>query len=82
MAPPAPAAAGTAGLRPARTRRDPALPFHCRVLRALRALPRDAWADRAAYDATARKLAGLFRKNFEPYATAAGPELSSAGPAA
>ena len=42
--------------------------------------PRDAWADKAAYDTTARKLAGLFVKNFETYAAGASDEVRAAGP--
>ena len=44
--------------------------------------PRDTWSDKAAYDATARKLAGLFRKHFEQYADLAGPAVTGAGPVA
>jgi len=29
--------------------------------------PRDTWSDKASYDATARKLAGLFRANVRQY---------------
>jgi phosphoenolpyruvate carboxykinase (ATP) len=45
-------------------------------------VPRNTWSDRGAYDRTASKLAALFRKNFERYAAAAGPELCQAGPRA
>ncbi len=44
--------------------------------------PRDAWADKAAYDATARKLAGLFVKNFEKYIAGASDEVKAAAPVA
>ena len=43
-------------------------------------IPRETWPDKAAFDAAARKLAGLFRKNFEPYAANAGPRVAAAGP--
>ena len=33
--------------------------------------PRESWADKSAYDATATKQAGLFNKNFETYAVGA-----------
>ena len=42
--------------------------------------PRDSWADKAAYDATAKKLAGLFNKNFETYAAGASDEVLAAAP--
>ena len=42
--------------------------------------PRDTWADKSAYDETARRLAELFRKNFEKYADHCDPEVRQAGP--
>jgi phosphoenolpyruvate carboxykinase (ATP) len=44
--------------------------------------PRNAWADKAGYDATAKKLAGLFNKNFETYAAGASSEVKAAAPKA
>jgi len=43
-------------------------------------IPRNTWKDPAKYDETARKLAGLFKKNFEQYADVASPEVRAAGP--
>ncbi|MCX8135325.1 MAG: phosphoenolpyruvate carboxykinase [Roseococcus sp.] len=40
--------------------------------------PRESWADRAAYDATARQLVALFEKNFESFAGAVDEEVKAA----
>ena len=37
--------------------------------------PRQAWADKAAYDRTARELLARFEKNFEAFATHVGDEV-------
>ncbi len=42
--------------------------------------PAATWKDRAAYEAAAQKLAGLFHENFSKYADAAGKETQAAGP--
>jgi phosphoenolpyruvate carboxykinase (ATP) len=44
--------------------------------------PRESWSDKSAYDAAAKKLAGLFNKNFETYAAGASAEVKAAGPKA
>jgi phosphoenolpyruvate carboxykinase (ATP) len=41
---------------------------------------RDSWADKASYDATARKLAGLFRDNFRKYEGEVVADVKDAGP--
>jgi phosphoenolpyruvate carboxykinase (ATP) len=44
--------------------------------------PRDSWADKAAYETTARKLAGLFRENFRKYEDKVAKDVKEAGPRA
>ena len=43
-------------------------------------VPRDTWADPAAYDAQARKLATMFRENFEHYRAQVPEAVAAAGP--
>jgi phosphoenolpyruvate carboxykinase (ATP) len=69
-----------------RTRRDPVFGFEvvtaCPGVPAEILWPRDTWADKAAFDATAKKLAGLFVENFKKYESGAGSEVRAAGPSA
>ena len=44
--------------------------------------PRNTWADKAAYDAQANKLANMFVKNFEQYAAGVSSEIIDAAPKA
>jgi phosphoenolpyruvate carboxykinase (ATP) len=45
-------------------------------------IPRNVWSDKAAYEATAKKLAGLFAKNFATYESGVSAEVKAAGPVA
>ena len=42
--------------------------------------PRSTWADPAAYDAQAAKLAQMFAENFKKFADGVGPDVTAAGP--
>jgi phosphoenolpyruvate carboxykinase (ATP) len=72
-------------LKDVKTVRDPVFGFEvptaCPGVPAEILTPRNTWADKASYDATARKLAGLFRDNFEKYADGASADVRAAGPA-
>jgi phosphoenolpyruvate carboxykinase (ATP) len=72
-------------LAKAKTQRDPTFGFdvvtECPNVPAEILVPRNAWADKAAYDATAKKLARLFKENFKTYETGAAAEVKAAGPA-
>lgn len=43
-------------------------------------IPRNAWADKDAYDQTARKLANLFSENFKTYEGGVSAEVKAAAP--
>ena len=43
-------------------------------------IPRDTWADKAAYDDAARKIAHMFHENFEAYASGVSQAVRDAGP--
>jgi phosphoenolpyruvate carboxykinase (ATP) len=43
-------------------------------------IPRNTWADPAAFDRMAARLAGLFADNFEQFADGCTPEIIEAGP--
>jgi phosphoenolpyruvate carboxykinase (ATP) len=71
-------------LAKAKTARDPVFGFdivvECPGVPAEILRPRESWADKAAYDAAAKKLATLFNKNFETYAAGASTEVKAAAP--
>jgi phosphoenolpyruvate carboxykinase (ATP) len=71
-------------LAKARTQRDAIFGFdvitECPNVPSEILVPRNAWADKAAYDATAKKLAGLFKDNFKTYEAGASEEIRAAGP--
>ncbi|MCA8997331.1 MAG: phosphoenolpyruvate carboxykinase (ATP) [Planctomycetaceae bacterium] len=71
-------------LSDARRERDPVFGFQvvaeCPGVPSDVLIPSNTWADKSGYQSTARKLAGLFRENFQHYADGVGPEIVAAGP--
>src|ERR1700758_3239163 len=73
-------------LAKAKTVRDPVFGFEivaeCPHVPSEILIPRNAWANKAAYEATAKKLAALFNKNFETYAAGVNAEVKASAPKA
>ncbi|MBX7245662.1 MAG: phosphoenolpyruvate carboxykinase (ATP) [Candidatus Sumerlaeaceae bacterium] len=69
----------------AKTQKDPIFGFEvvteCPGVPSEILIPKYAWPDKAAYDETAKKLSGLFQKNFKHYADGTSEEIRNAGPA-
>ncbi len=65
-------------------RKDPVfnldVPAACPDVPAAVLQPRGTWADPAAYDAQAARLAAMFRENFAAFADSVGEEVKAAGP--
>ena len=77
-------AALSGGLADAETRTDPVfglrVPKHVPHVPDAVLDPRSTWEDAEAYDRQARKLAGMFRDNFEKYAAEVSEAVRNAGP--
>jgi phosphoenolpyruvate carboxykinase (ATP) len=67
------------------TQRDPIfgmdVPLQCPGVPDEVLQPRETWSDGAAYDEQARKLAAMFKENFQKYADDVPEEVRAAGPA-
>jgi phosphoenolpyruvate carboxykinase (ATP) len=57
------------------------VPHECQCAASHLLDPRASWADKDAYDDTARKVARMFNENFARYADHVAPEVLAAGPA-
>src|SRR5215471_18977263 len=68
----------------AKTNRDPVFGFdvvnECPGVPAEILTPRNAWSDKSAFDAMAKKLAALFVKNFATYEAGVSAEVKAGGP--
>jgi len=66
------------------TQEDPifglAMPTACAEVPSEILVPRNTWADKAAYDDKARKVAQLFKENFKKYEAQASAEVRGGGP--
>jgi phosphoenolpyruvate carboxykinase (ATP) len=73
-------------LTTAKTQRDPVFGFEvvaqCPNVPSEILIPSNTWSDTSAYEATAKKLAGLFNKNFANYVEGVSAEVKTAGPVA
>ena len=71
-------------LTTAKTQRDPVFGFEvvaqCPNVPSEILIPSNTWSDKSAYEATAKKLAGLFTQNFAKYAEGVSAEVKTAGP--
>jgi phosphoenolpyruvate carboxykinase (ATP) len=57
-----------------------AVPASCPEVPSEMLMPRNTWADKAAYDEKAKKVAQLFRDNFKKYEAQASAEVRAGGP--
>jgi len=57
-----------------------AIPTSCPEVPSEILVPRNTWADKAAYDDKAKKVAALFRENFKKYEAQASAEVRAGGP--
>lgn len=56
------------------------VPTQCEGVPSEILIPKNTWSDKVAYEATAKKLADLFHKNFEKFREGSSAEIAAAGP--